>query len=348
MYVSDEVMQNLDMKGEYSVKDTSRGKLFYCSYSFSKTGWDYVTAVPYDNIFQTVNQALKTSLSVLICVVILMLLAGTKMTASIIRHIEKLIIQCDVFGKGEYKPGSEIYEMYRSRRDEIGKLYRHFDRMARENGKMIQENYVKQQLLLETQVSKLQAQIRPHFIYNTLESVYCLAETNGDRRIAIMTAALGKLLRATLKEQRNVISLKEDMDIAESYLKIQSVRLEERLQVTVQIEEVYQDIRIPAMTIQPIVENAILHAAEEMLELCEIAIYGRERDGFFELVVEDNGPGIDVDIIKKLETKEVMPKGLGIGLTNINKRLKILISEKSGIVIERDEDRSRVMIRLCL
>lgn len=346
MYATDEILTEFPMAEGYQIHDTDLGKMFCCTYSFPKTGWDYVTALPYDGIFETVNKSLQTSLTILVCVVVLTLLFGTKMATSIIRHIENLILQCDAFGKGEYVLEGEDYDKYYDRGDEIGKLYRHFDRMASENDKMIQEIYVKQQLLLETQVSNLQAQIRPHFIYNTLESIYCLAESRGDDRIAIMTSALGKLLRMSLKEQRNVVTLKEDMEVAREYLKIQSIRLEERLKVSIDIKEEYEMVKIPSMTIQPIVENAIFYAAEEMLEICEIRMYCRKKDDFVELVVEDNGPGMDTDIIRKLETKEVIPRGLGIGLENIQKRLKILISKESGIFIERRNGRTLVIVRL--
>lgn len=349
MYVGDPTLTELPAipAGEdYQIYDTDQGKMFCCSYTFSKTGWNYVTALPYDNIFETVNRAIQTSLMVLAGVIVFILLFASRMVASIIKHIEKLTLQCDAFGRGEYILGGENDHKYHERGDEIGKLYRHFDRMASENDKMIKEIYVKQQLLLETQVSNLKAQIRPHFIYNTLESIYCLAETTGDDRIATMTSALGKLLRTSLKEQRNVITLKEDLVVAREYLKIQCVRLEERLNVTIEIEEKYEEVKIPSMTVQPIVENAIFYAAEEMLEPCEIRMYCRERNGFVEFVVEDNGPGMDTDIIRKLETKEIVPQGFGIGLENIQKRLKILISPDSGILVERNNGRTLVIIRL--
>lgn len=161
-----------------------------------------------------------------------------------------------------------------------------------------------------------------------------------------MTSSLGKFLRMTLKEQRSLVTIQEDMEVAAAYLKIQSIRLGERLCVDINIEQQYSNIPIPSMTIQPIIENAILHGVENMLDTCTISVYCRERDGFVELVVENNGPDIDVDIMRKLENKEVVPKGLGIGLTNIQKRLKILISEDCGILIEKTEESSLVIVRL--
>lgn len=347
IYASNQVMQEIEPRGEgYEICNTQLGKYFCVYHTALKSDWVYVTAIPYDDIFATVNNAIKISVFVLIGVMLVVCLIGMKMITSIARHIANLIEQCDVFAKGEYKPIDEEHGSYYIRQDEIGKLYRHFDRMATENKKMIQDTYVKQQLLLEAQVSNLQAQIRPHFIYNTLESIYCLAQSGGDERIATMTSALGKLLRFSLKEHRNVIPLCEEMKMVEEYLKIQSVRLGDRMQISLKIEDRFKEILIPSMTIQPLVENAIFYAAEEMQEICEIGLYCKEKEEFVEVVVEDNGPGMNVDILEKLETKQIIPQGMGIGLLNINKRLKLLISKDSGLFVERCNDRTLVIVRL--
>lgn len=162
--------------------------------------------------------------------------------------------------------------------------------------------------------------MRPHFLYNTLESIYCLAKNAQDERIAAMTDALGKMLRASLNDKRDVVSVEEDLQITKEYLRIQLLRYGDRLRVEYDLEESLLCCRIPAMTIQPLVENAVHHAAEEMLETCVIRIGGRAEDGAVDLYVEDNGPGMDEDMLAKLESGEIKPEGMGIGLRNIHRR----------------------------
>lgn len=343
MYASDEMVAGLPVKTSgYWIGDYQGELLFESSYIFKDSGWTYVMALPYESIFQSVNMAIKISCLVLAGVMLIALYFNNRLTKSIIRHLEELTKHCDSFAKGEY---ISIVESYDSRRDEIGELYRHFDSMAYENQKMIKEIYVKQQLLLETEVSNLRAQIRPHFVYNTLESIYCLAQSLKDERIAMMTSALGKLLRTSLKEQRKLISLEEEIKMVEEYLKIQKIRYGDRLEVIVEIKEEYKMILVPVMSVQPLVENSIIYAMEEMLDVCQIHIYCRENGKFVEIVVEDNGPGMDTDIVTKLNAKEVVPHGLGIGLENINKRLKLLISEECGLLVERIDGWTKVIIR---
>lgn len=238
IYASNETMEELIPNGDgYEIRDTQSGKMFCVYHAALKNEWVYATAIPYDDIFYSVNRAIKTSLLVLSCVMAVACLFGIGMTDSIAKHITTLIGQCDAFAKREYKPVGESEGSCFVRRDEIGKLYRHFDRMAAENEKMIQDIYVKQQLLLEAQVSNLKAQIRPHFIYNTLESIYCMAQSGKDERIATMTSALGKLFRISLKEQRNLIPLSEEIMMAQEYLKIQAIRLGDRLNCCIAQEQ---------------------------------------------------------------------------------------------------------------
>lgn len=347
IYASDHVLAEImpDEDG-YLIKDTEAGKLFCVYHTDPESGWTYITAIPYTDIYESVNRATERSVGILLLVMLITFFCSARVADAISRQIVKLIQQCDMFAKGVYVSQDEKYEGIFTQKDEIGKLYRHFDRMAAENKKMIHETYVKQQLLLESQVSNLRAQIRPHFIYNTLESIYCLAQSVEDDRIAIMTSSLGKLLRMSLKEQRNIVDLKEDLRIVEEYLKIQSIRLGNRLKVRIQVEDKYENVKITSMTLQPLVENAIFYSAEEMQEVCEICLYCREDGDFVEVVVEDNGPGMDEDIIQKLESSQIKANGLGIGLVNINKRLKLLISEDSGIKVERKCGRTLVIVRI--
>ena len=212
---------------------------------------------------------------------------------------------------------------------------------------MIEEIYVKQQLLLEAQLRQLRAQIQPHFLYNTLESIYCLAEKGGDERIATMTAALGRMLRAALQDKRDIIPIGDDMKIAQEYLSIQLIRYGDQLRADFEIEEEFLSALIPAMTIQPLVENAVRHGAEEMLELCHIRVFCRRQGAYIDLTVEDNGPGMAEDTLEKLERGELRPEGLGIGLNNIHKRLRLAFRDEGcGLRIRREAGRTQVIVRI--
>ena len=100
------------------------------------------------------------------------------------------------------------------------------------------------------------------------------------------------------------------------------IRYQDQLSAAFEVEEEWLDVLIPAMTLQPLVENAVCHGAEEMLEVCEIRIYAQPAGRYTDIVVEDNGPGMDEDILEKLASGQMKAEGLGIGMSNIKKAVE--------------------------
>lgn len=347
VYASQEKMMTLNFEEKnFALHKTDDGTLFCVRYSPPNSKWVYIAALPYDDIMQSIRWSSGLSMAIAIGALALALTLGALLMTSILRHFQRLLIKYDAYAHGTLTLPAQP-DPYENRQDEIGELHRHFDQMAMEHQQMIDEIYVKQQLLLEAQLRQLRAQIQPHFLYNTLESIYCLAEKGGDKRIATMTAALGRMLRATLKDKRDIITLAEDMEIAQEYLNIQLIRYGDQLQANFDIGEEFLSASIPAMTLQPLVENAVRHGAEEMLEPCEIRIFCTQKNEYIDLTVEDNGPGMEEDTLEKLERGEIKPEGLGIGLSNIHQRLRLAFKDEScGLRIQRKAEKTRVIVRI--
>lgn len=127
---------------------------------------------------------------------------------------------------------------------------------------------------------------------------------------------------------------------------IQKLRYQERLQMEEEIAEEVMDVAIPSFTIQPIVENAIVHVVENSLEPCRIRITGHILEDEVQIVVEDNGGSLDEEILKKLEDGEICPKGNGVGLSNVNKRIQLAFSKEYGLSVSTQKQFSRVTIHL--
>jgi two-component system sensor histidine kinase YesM len=341
----DELMDLPIRNNGYSLHDVNGERMFFVSYAPTGSDWAYLAALPYDSITRSISWASGISTAIAVAALAVSMALGSLLIGSILNHLKRLIKKYDAFAHGTLTfPIPD--DPYRDSRDEIGELHRQFDRIAAEHQQMIQEIYVKQQLLLEAQVRQLRAQIQPHFLYNTLESIYCLAEKGGDESIATMTTALGRMLRATLNDKLDIITIGEDMEIAREYLSIQLIRYGDQLLADFQIADEFLAVPIPAMTIQPLVENAVRHGAEEMLEMCEIRVYCQRMGPFVDVAVEDNGPGMAEDILEKLESGEIKPEGLGIGLNNIHKRLQLAFNEECGLRIQRCEGKTRVIVRV--
>lgn len=346
LYASDDGIRELGAEGEdgytYMVLD---GHNVLCVRYTAGNGMKYVTLVDYDGVRATTLAAVGIAVLCTLVAMLVVSLVSTGLINSVLVHLQVLLQKFDDFAISG-QPISAQNSPYQDRLDEIGDLHRAFDWMTREWNRVNDEKEEQQRLLQEKQIQQLRAQVRPHFLYNTLESIYCLAQNSGDQRIAVMTGALGKLLRTSLSDRRDVITIAEDLQFTRNYLDIQQIRYGERLKVECSVPEPFLACRIPAMTIQPLVENAIHHAAEKMMDTCLIHISAAAVEDGIELIVEDNGPGTDEDILAKLESGAVQPEGLGIGMRNIHKRIRHTFSEAYGLRVRSEEGRTQIIVHL--
>ncbi len=345
LYAGDAAIQTLGVGEDGYTYMKLDGHPMLCVRYTSSNGMKYVTLVDYSGIRATTLVAVSVTILCILAAVLLTLAVSTGLIDNILNDLQLLLQKFDAFAiSGE--PITTHNSPYQGRLDEIGDLHRGFDWMTRVWTRVNHEKEEQRHLLQEKQIQQLRAQIRPHFLYNTLESIYCLAQNLEDQRIAVMTNALGKLLRSSLNDKRDVITVSEDLQVTRDYLSIQQIRYGERLQVEYDFPQDILPCRIPAMTIQPLVENAIHHAAEKMLDVCVIRVSGAATADGVDIIVQDNGPGTDEDILNKLESGEVQPEGLGIGMRNIHKRVQHAFSEQYGLRVCSEEGQTQIIVHL--
>ena len=345
LYASDAAIQTLGVGEDCYTYMKLDGQPMLCVRYTSSNGMKYVTLVDYSGIRATTLVAVSVTILCILAAALLTLAVSTGLIDNILNDLQLLLQKFDAFAiSGE--PITTHNSPYQGRLDEIGDLHRRFDWMTRVWTRVNHEKEEQRHLLQEKQIQQLRAQIRPHFLYNTLESIYCLAQNLEDQRIAVMTNALGKLLRSSLNDKRDVITVSEDLQVTRDYLSIQQIRYGERLQVEYDFPQDILPCRIPAMTIQPLVENAIHHAAEKMLDVCVIRVSGAATADGVDIIVQDNGPGTDEDILNKLESGEVQPEGLGIGMRNIHKRVQHAFSEQYGLRVCSEEGQTQIIVHL--
>ena len=199
---------------------------------------------------------------------------------------------------------------------------------------------------LQAYLQTLQQQIQPHFMFNTLSTIAWTAYENKDEKAARMSEALCEILRYSVNNNLISISVREEMNIVNAYIFIQKIRYEGRFEVEVDMPEDIMETEIPPFTLQPIVENTIVHVVERSLEPCKIKVSGGITDNMVEIKIEDSGSSLETDTLEKLEAGEKKSKGNGVGLLNINRRIKHLYSEEYGLSISKNENNSCVMIKV--
>ena len=222
--------------------------------------------------------------------------------------------------------------------DEVGQVAECFNAMVGEIKKLIDENYVITLSEKESELAALQAQINPHFLYNTLDSLYWQATEAGNDEIAESILSLSSLFRLTLNQGRSIITVEKEFELVREYLKIQKMRFPRKLNYELHIADEIKDAKIPKLIIQPFVENAIVHGFENVSKPCKLTITGTRTGDRIHFEIKDTGVGMKQEQIDALwENEPVNYSKQRIGryaIKNIRERLQLKYHEQYILKIE--------------
>lgn len=309
------------------------------------TGWKIVSVVPMTKLTGSYNQ-LRAFMLIIITVTIFLIVFGnifiSKIVTEPIRRLEasvKGIEDGDFDEQGIYIGGShEIRHLGRTIRSLVGQMHNLMEVRVKE-----------QKEKRRSELNALQAQINPHFLYNTLDSVIWMIEAEKYPEAISMIKSLASLFRISLSKGNNIITIKDEITHARNYLAIQKVRYKNRFEANINIDPAIENCVTIKLIIQPLIENAIYHAVGEMEDDGIIDINGYEKDGDIYIEVVDNGMGIPQDVLDNLlkEKTESKGKGSGIGLWNINQRINLYFKEDYGLTLYSELDEgTKAVIRI--
>ena len=218
------------------------------------------------------------------------------------------------------KTDDEIEHLYHSYNDIVDNIHR-ISALEREHNAQLQK----------TELKALQSQINPHFIYNTLDSIGCIALLNGVDDIATMVASLISILKYSIRFSHTWATLKEESDYLYQYIQIQKLRYSDRFRFEYDVPDSYSDIHVPRLMLQPLVENALFHA--ENAEQLVIRVWCETDGDNFLIHVSDNGSGANAEQLNALlkTDPEAAGQKFGIGIRNVNKRIQLVAGESYGI-----------------
>lgn len=192
----------------------------------------------------------------------------------------------------------------------------------------------KEQQKRKMELSFLQAQINPHFMYNTLFSVKCMVDMNRNKEAASMLVSFIQLLRSMLSNPNEFVMVKEEFEVLRQYVEIQRFRYDNSFEVIFECEDEVKEKKIPKLLIQPLLENAIFHGVELRKGEGIIVIMARIRQENLEITVEDNGVGIAPEIIERIERGENVSEKTQIGILNVKERIQLNFGANYGMKIE--------------
>ena len=314
----------------YQIIKNQGQRYFMCYLKSSKTGWTYVNMFPYSEIYGQ-NQNLRQMVIIgFLCLFLAAALIIRQLACIITKPLEHLTKSMEIVETGNFDSAKQ-YLGTSTRTDEIGQLTQEFRVMLDKIDYLIHENYEKQLLLKDTKYKMLQAQINPHFLYNTLNSINWMIRAGRNDEAAQMTVALGAILRSALSKE-TYSTLQEEIDNLKKYITIQEHRYRKRAVFCLEAQ-VFGSYLIPHMTLQPLVENAIYHGVEKMLTVCTITVSVKERADDIWIQVTDDGPGMTEEELRAVRTFHAIPKGHGIGLKNIYERLRMAFDQTAEFEI---------------
>lgn len=228
----------------------------------------------------------------------------------------------------QFKQGDFSQQVPITANDEVGQVTECFNQMVLEIKELIDNNYVITLKEKESELNALQSQINPHFLYNTLDSLYWRAQNDGNEEIAEDIFALSQLFRLVLGQGKAIIAVRYEKELITRYLQIQKMRFSKRLEYEINIDEKILDYHIPKLILQPFVENAIIHGLEKTGNPGSIYVSGRLHDGYLEFIIKDTGAGMTEEQVKAIreadDTKRNESHRIGgYAIKNVMERLEL-------------------------
>lgn len=302
--------------------------------TISYTGWKLVGVIPY-SIFTHEMLNIRYFIAMVTLLMAMILTIINRVVAErISRPIRKLN-----HSVMEYEAGKKP-EIYIGGSWEIRHLGYSIQSSYEKSEKLMQEIVWEQNERRKSELDALQSQINPHFLYNALDSITWMIEGERNDEAAFMISQLAKLFRISLSKGHTIISVKDELQHAQSYMNIQRVRYKDAFSVTFDVEPELEKYCAVKLTLQPILENAINYGVDPMDDCGEIRVCVRKEGELLVLSVEDNGIGMSEEEVELLLTdnNRVPKHGSGVGLINIHNRLQILFGKEYGLVIESEPD----------
>jgi two-component system, sensor histidine kinase YesM len=295
------------------------------------TQWKTVGVFPLNEIMRQVGTIRYYSLIIAGITVLVALVASVFLTTGIARPV----IELGSLMK-EAEEGNLAVRFEGRQEDEIGSLGKSFNTMIEEVQKLIEMVYHEQQSKREAELRSLQEQIKPHFLYNTLDTIQWMAQEHGAQDIVRVVSALTSLFRIGLSRGKEMIPLRDELEHVRSYLIIQKARYEDKFDFEISTEDAALGSLVLKLTLQPLVENAIYHGIKERRGHGTIRVGARTRDGMLVLSVSDDGVGMGPEKLSEvralLSADHSHGEGLaGYGIHNVHERIQLSFGTRFGL-----------------
>jgi two-component system sensor histidine kinase YesM len=317
-------------KEEIEFEFDENGRSYYGVKQPLANGWTIVGIVPIQEI---TGQLLTIQTIVVLTSIVFGILAmmiGYFFANRVTDPIRVLTKQMKLVGEGEFNVRTNVRTS-----DEIGVMSLEFNRMLEKVEHLMDQVKIEQVQKKEAELRAVKHRINPHFLFNTLSTIRWLVKFNQVDRANTALAALTKLLEANMGKKGTFVTVKEELDIIEKFIDIMQIRYEQTFHLKLDIDQTVNDFFIPQMLLQPIVENAIFHGIVPTGMEGMIQISGRKIDDKVEIVIQDNGKGMDEETLNQIQhALRSMNQSVGIGLLHVFDSINLYFDPDSTVEIE--------------
>lgn len=307
-----------------------------------EVNWTLLTVIPYEQ-FHAQSRYVLTLTAVAVGLAII-IIAG--FVLFLVQHVTKPLHSLTQSLK-EFQPDDQVVTLPVTSSDEVGLLIHSYNKLNERIQRLMIEVQRNEGLKKEADMNALQAQINPHFLYNTLASIHWLALMNKDTRIAEMVGSLSDFLRFSLNKGSEYCTIKQEMEHAKHYSSIQKLRYPNQFELEFQVPAQLEQQWMVKLLIQPLIENAIIHGVMKKQEPGYISVTVEALDdAHIQFVIEDSGLGISTERLQLLRAELAEPlkddterRKESYGLRNVHQRLKLHYGSSTGLTIESVEGR---------
>jgi two-component system sensor histidine kinase YesM len=305
-----------------------------------RSNWTLVEITPYEELTKT-SRLMASILAMIGFASIGIAFVGTWFLTK--KFTDPIIFLTKVLAKYPQKKVSE--ELPYDYNNEFGLLFNGYRDLMHRSDRLYESLIKQHSRQREAEMKALQANINPHFLYNTLDQLNWSAIERGDEEMSRMLELLGNMLRIGLSRGESILTIDDELTYLKYYMQIQEIQMEGRLTYSIDVPSTIRSYYIPKLTFQPFVENAIIHGFHEQRE-GHISLTGKEYEEYIVFHIADNGLGMKKDLHIQAKNKPKLDTG-GYGIRNVGERLDIYFSEKASVnVTNRKEGGVVVSIRL--
>lgn len=320
--------EQLKVKGSM-INSENNLKILYSLKSFSSRNWSIISRIPLAEITEETNRMIKTIFILTFLSIIVFFVISYIIAFTISQPVHKLSELMKQMVTGNIQQRANAYE-----KGEIGVLTRGFNQLMDRIEVLINDVYIEQELKRKGELELKQAQIKPHFLYNSIGIIVSLINLEKKEEAIDMAKGLAKFYRLSLSDGKDIITIKEEVDLTANYLKIQGFRYVDFITYEINVAPETLIYTIPKLTLQPIVENAIYHGLKMKGKVGCINISTELYENYIKIKIYDNGCGMSEDQINNVLKTDTMSSGFG--MRSVDKRLKLYYGETYGLSIKSE------------